>query len=72
VARCIAMAKQRKSGFADPIGGEQGTKKRTERNDRIVLVESDNHSYSHVRRIEELGKEFAQELDAVLSKFKSE
>ncbi len=45
------------------IEGEQGTKKKTARNDRIVAVESDNHSYSHLRRMEELGKEFVQELE---------
>jgi inorganic pyrophosphatase len=45
------------------IEGEQGTKKKTERNDRILAVESDNHSYAHIRRIEELGKTFALELE---------
>ena len=44
------------------IEGEQGTKKNKERNDRIVAVQSDTHSYSHIRRIEGLGKKFVQEL----------
>jgi len=45
------------------IEGEQGTKSKTVRNDRIVAVESDNHSYGHIRHIEELGKKFARELE---------
>jgi inorganic pyrophosphatase len=44
------------------IEGEQDAKKR-ERNDRIVAVESDNHSYSHVKRIDDLGKKFAREIE---------
>jgi inorganic pyrophosphatase len=45
------------------IEGVQGKGKKTQRNDRIVAVESDNHSNAHIRRIEELGKEFSQELE---------
>src|ERR1700732_3498166 len=30
------------------IEGEQGNKRKTERNDRVVAVENDNHSYAHV------------------------
>src|SRR5438093_12461965 len=49
-----------------PIGiieGEQGKKKPRERNDRIVAVEDDNHSYAHVKHIRDLGKEFIKELE---------
>ena len=49
-----------------PIGiieGEQGKKKRRERNDRIVAVEDDNHSYAYVKHIRDLGKEFVKELE---------
>jgi inorganic pyrophosphatase len=45
------------------IEGEQGTKKQCERNDRVVAVESDNHSYAHVRRLADLGKQFERELE---------
>jgi inorganic pyrophosphatase len=45
------------------IEGEQGTKKKTERNDRVVAVEDGNHSYAHVKRIDDLGKEFERELE---------
>jgi inorganic pyrophosphatase len=45
------------------IEGEQGDKKDTERNDRVVAVESSNHSYSHVKRIDDLGKRFERELE---------
>jgi inorganic pyrophosphatase len=45
------------------IEGEQGKKKACERNDRIVAVEKDNHSYAHVKHIQELGKEFVTELE---------
>lgn len=49
-----------------PIGvieGEQGNKKNKERNDRIVAVEKDAHSWEDVRTINELGKQFARELE---------
>jgi inorganic pyrophosphatase len=45
------------------IEGEQDTKKQTERNDRVVAIEADNHSYAHVRRIDDLGKRFERELE---------
>jgi len=49
-----------------PIGvieGEQGEKKRKERNDRIVAIEQDAHSWADVRRIDDLGKQLQQELE---------
>src|SRR4030095_12974030 len=45
------------------IEGEQGKKKQSTRNDRIVAVEGENHSYAHVRHIKDLGKEFVGELE---------
>jgi inorganic pyrophosphatase len=45
------------------IEGEQGKKKKTERNDRVVAVEQDNHSYAHIARVDDLGKEFVKELE---------
>jgi inorganic pyrophosphatase len=45
------------------IEGEQGKKKKRERNDRIVAVERENHSYAHIKHIEDLGKKFVQELE---------
>jgi inorganic pyrophosphatase len=45
------------------IEGEQGKKKKAERNDRIVAVEQDNHSYAHIRHIKDLGNEFVEELE---------
>jgi inorganic pyrophosphatase len=49
-----------------PVGvieGQQGKKKDKERNDRLVAVEQDNHSYSHVKHVRDLGKKFVQELE---------
>jgi inorganic pyrophosphatase len=46
------------------IEGGQGAKKDTERNDRIVAVEEGNHSYAHVKRIDDLGKQFEKKLEA--------
>ncbi len=49
-----------------PIGviqGEQGDKKKKMRNDRIVAVEQDAHSWADVRTIDDLGKEFCRELE---------
>jgi inorganic pyrophosphatase len=49
-----------------PIGvieGEQGEKKDKERNDRIVAVEQDAHSWADVKTIDDLGKQFVRELE---------
>src|SRR6201993_421021 len=49
-----------------PIGvieGEQGEKKKKERNDRIVAVEKDAHSWADIKTISDLGKEFCRELE---------
>jgi inorganic pyrophosphatase len=45
------------------IDGEQGKKDKTERNDRIVAVEQANHSYAHIKHIDDLGKKFVKELE---------
>lgn len=45
------------------IKGEQGDKKDTERNDRIVAIEKQNHSWADVRHIDDLGKQFREELE---------
>jgi inorganic pyrophosphatase len=45
------------------IEGEQGKKKECERNDRVVAVEQENHSYAHVKHIKDLGKKFIVELE---------
>jgi inorganic pyrophosphatase len=49
-----------------PIGvieGEQGDKKDKERNDRIVAVEQDAHSWEDIKTIDDLGKQFVRELE---------
>lgn len=49
-----------------PIGvieGEQGDKKDKVRNDRIVAVEQDAHSWADIKKIDDLGKEFCRELE---------
>jgi inorganic pyrophosphatase len=49
-----------------PIGvieGEQGNKKDKERNDRIIAVEKDAHSWEYIKTIDDLGKEFCRELE---------
>jgi len=49
-----------------PIGvieGEQGAKKNKERNDRIVAVERDAHSWADIKSIDDLGKQFCRELE---------
>lgn len=50
-----------------PIGvieGEQGNKKdKKERNDRIVAIEKDAHSWEDVKTVSDLGKQFAEELE---------
>lgn len=49
-----------------PIGvieGEQGEDKDKERNDRIIAVEQDAHSWADVHTVKDLGKKFCRELE---------
>lgn len=49
-----------------PIGvieGEQGDGKVKERNDRILAIEKDAHSWADVKSIDDLGKQFCRELE---------
>jgi len=49
-----------------PVGvieGEQKKKGTTQRNDRIVAVEQDAHSWANTKSISDLGEEFCRELE---------
>jgi inorganic pyrophosphatase len=49
-----------------PVGvieGEQKDKKGKERNDRIIAVEKDAHTFTDVKTIDDMGKKFEQELE---------
>ena len=49
-----------------PIGviqGEQGDKKQKVRNDRIIAVEKDAHSWAEIKGVGDLGKQFVRELE---------
>jgi inorganic pyrophosphatase len=49
-----------------PIGvieGEQGENHNKERNDRIIAVEQDAHSWADVKTVDDLGKQFCRELE---------
>ena len=45
------------------IEGEQGLKKKAKRNDRVIGVEQDNHSFADIKRVDDLGKQFVGELE---------
>lgn len=45
------------------IEGEQTGNKKAERNDRVVAIELENHSYAHIRHVKDLGKKFLRELE---------
>jgi inorganic pyrophosphatase len=45
------------------IQGKQGKGKKSERNDRVVAVEADNHAWSNIEHVDDLGKEFMKELE---------
>lgn len=45
------------------IEGEQSEKKKKERNDRVVAIELENHSYARVKHVKDLGKKFVRELE---------
>lgn len=49
-----------------PIGviqGEQGDNKEKVRNDRIIAVQEDAHSWADIKAIDDLGKQFVRELE---------
>jgi inorganic pyrophosphatase len=45
------------------IEGEQKDKKETVRNDRIVAVDVENHQWTHIEHVDDLGKQFVRELE---------
>jgi inorganic pyrophosphatase len=45
------------------IEGEQGDKNKKVRNDRIVAVEKDAHSWADIKTMDDLGKQFCRELE---------
>jgi inorganic pyrophosphatase len=45
------------------VEGEQVSKKKRERNDRLIAVEVANHSYARLKHIDDLGKQFEKELE---------
>lgn len=45
------------------IEGEQVDGKKRIRNDRLVAVEQDNHSYAAIQHVDDLGKAFVRELE---------
>lgn len=45
------------------IEGEECEKEQTERNDRVVAIEEENHSFAHVKHVDDLGKKFVRELE---------
>ena len=45
------------------IEGEEFDKQSRERNDRIVAIEKDAHSRADIKTIDDLGKEFCDELE---------
>jgi inorganic pyrophosphatase len=45
------------------IEGEQRDKKTKERNDRVIAIESANHSYARVTHVDDLGTNFERELE---------
>lgn len=51
------------------IEGEQGKGKELERNDRIVAIEAANHTWANVNHIDDLGKEFIEELEAFFTNY---
>ncbi|HLZ91745.1 MAG TPA: inorganic diphosphatase [Candidatus Acidoferrum sp.] len=51
------------------IEGEQEDKKKTTRNDRIVAVDIENHQWSHIEHVDDLGKLFVRELEQFFVNF---
>ncbi len=45
------------------IEGEQSDKKKKERNDRVVAIQEDAHSFEDIKTIDDLGAQFCKELE---------
>ncbi|PYX47846.1 MAG: inorganic pyrophosphatase [Acidobacteria bacterium] len=45
------------------IQGEQGDKKDKERNDRVIAIQNDAHSWADIKTVDDLGKKFIEELE---------
>lgn len=45
------------------IEGKQGSGKGEIRNDRVIAIEKENHSFADIKRIDDLGKTFLEELE---------
>jgi len=52
-----------KCGPIGVIQGQQGDKKKKIRNDRIIAVEKDAHSWADIKTSADLGKQFVRELE---------
>ncbi|MGB9471254.1 MAG: inorganic diphosphatase [Candidatus Acidiferrum sp.] len=52
-----------KCRFVGVIEGEAYKKNERLRNDRIIAIEQDNHSYAHIKHVDDLGKAFIEELE---------
>ncbi len=52
-----------KCRFVGVIEGEAYKKSEKLRNDRIIAIEQDNHSYAHIKHVDDLGKTFIEELE---------
>ncbi|PYX27219.1 MAG: inorganic pyrophosphatase [Acidobacteria bacterium] len=57
------VLKCRPIGVIEGEQGEQGDKKGRERNDRIVAVQKDAHSWADIKTIDDLGEQFCKELE---------
>jgi inorganic pyrophosphatase len=57
---CECIVKCRLIGV---IEGEQGDGEKTERNDRLIGVEDQNHSWANIKHVDDLGKKFVKELE---------
>jgi inorganic pyrophosphatase len=51
------------------IEGEQSDEKTTERKDRVIAVEKENHSYARVKQMDDLGKSFEKELEEFFANY---
>ena len=52
-----------KARIVGVIEGQQTGKKGKERNDRVVAIEQENHSFADIKAIDDLGKQFVRELE---------
>jgi len=51
------------------VTGKQKAKRKREENDRLIAVEENNHTFATIKHLDDLGREFVEELEAFFTTY---